>query len=233
MRRRHPNLVSYDELDENSKQLDRNQISASLLSNSDQTSKIDLPVHVTIGLIGRNLVNREDINTIIRCLNEDILPELSSKLHDARLEFVTPLAPGSDFIIAQTVREYFKNQPSKYKISIIKCSNNRELVRKYFAKAQTSHFWKIDGSVSSLQIENDQSEIELALNEFQADCQIIEIYHERDASFSRQLAENSNYFASRIDILIAYLGQPNSDGSSNTHETVKKAKQSDKKVIVL
>ena len=124
-RKQHPDLVDYEELSDSTKIYDMEQIEflRDYLSGPKRVKdilKIDKDIEPArpdywIGFIGKNLISPQEATTLSEKLIEDVLAPVIASHPTSYFTIVTPLAPGSDFVMTQSAIDYFvlKNVPHR------------------------------------------------------------------------------------------------------------------------
>ena len=122
-RREHDNLVTYDELTENEKEYDRDQIKlidTRLIERSDiKAGETALRHDHWIGLIGRNRVDASDAQWAADELSDHILPSLAERHADAHFTIVTPLAPGLDYVLTRAALSWLQERGIAHRLLIV------------------------------------------------------------------------------------------------------------------
>ena len=103
----HDTMVDYEQLTEEYKEYDREAVD--LLTSPDlMRHTLDHPAwrpEKRIALIGHNHLSTEEAHYADQQMREHVLPSLLAEYPDHLLTFVTPLAPGSDLILAKAVTD--------------------------------------------------------------------------------------------------------------------------------
>lgn len=233
-RRRHNNLVPFDKLDEGTQLYDLEQVQRLLYNLQDkQTRPSTMFQQVTIGLIGNNRLTAAQAETIQDQMSTNILPELESKYPNHRLTFLSPLAPGSDLILSQCVSDYFLASASnRTGILGVHSIEKNELVSAFLDQWEEGHTWSLHHTFPDEfnELETkiaDQKRfqfIESALNDFQKERTIIDLYNPNSADQAVRFEANANYFAWVPNILIACIDKSKKSGKSGTAQTIKNAR---------
>lgn len=123
-RRFHDNLVPYGRLSESVKAYDRDQITLLEKSILDRRSAPGDDMSLVrmdhwIGLIGRNGITCRDAEWLQRELTDRILPRLIAAHPHACLTLVTPLAPGSDYVLTETALRFFRSKSVAHRLLVV------------------------------------------------------------------------------------------------------------------
>jgi len=228
----HPNLVDYSELDEDTKDKDREQIFTLFRDKKFTEYKKQSQQTISVGVIGRNQITQEEANYIRQSLLNKILPELIQTYGSDELSFYTPLAPGSDLIAAQTIEEFFKTNNHPYQVRIVESASFSKLAEAYLNDAKDGNCWGFDATFQPA-ARPLSGDITSVLEAFANRHCKINICTSRTKSFSSQLKINAEYFSSKMDLLLAYQGSRKKGGKSGTIETVANAKQNGIETMII
>lgn len=133
-RRTHPCLVPYEDLSEDIKDYDREQIDVvQRVMNENQSKDAQTRREVLIGLLGHNSITPEQAASVRHRLNEEILPELHARYPEAHFTLITPLAPGSDLILTQAALKFFKDRGAPHRLLILRALPVDAVVNDYNA----------------------------------------------------------------------------------------------------
>ncbi len=112
-RKIHTNLVSYEELDEPTKDYDRDQIKlldGPLLSEKPLSDNAELiRVDHWLGLIGTNALTDDEKRELRRRLNDEILPDLLEHNAAHCFTLATSLTPGADLVLTKTMLDFLES----------------------------------------------------------------------------------------------------------------------------
>lgn len=185
-----------------------------------------------VGLIGHNQISRATADLIKKRLKEIIFPELESKYTKIRFVFLTPAAPGSDLVMAETVDEYFQGKDN-YDLRIVKSVDEKTLLTGYLNKATENSVWS---SVHQIIPEQNESTLEervrFAIKDIENGRKFIDISTNKNNETRNPFILNSQYFASRPDILIAHFdSKKKTHGKAGVKQTIRDAKQNNIEVI--
>ncbi|NOZ10256.1 MAG: hypothetical protein GXP09_04330 [Gammaproteobacteria bacterium] len=153
-RKLHPNIVPYESLDEQTRDFDRNQIrllDRSLLTRVEDGGNQDLiRKDCWIGLIGKNHIDAEE-GDWLREQIADILRKLADRNPDVHLTLVTPLAPGSDYVMTKTAVEYLQKHNVPHRLLIIEAVPEARMIEDYKKVFEAGAAWngepRIDNTV--------------------------------------------------------------------------------------
>jgi len=122
-RRKIHNLLGkkYAELDEETKGYDRKQINVinEKILNRGEKNDVTIRHDHWIGLIGHNHITAEESVYIEDALVNEILPKLTTNHKEAFVTLVTPLAPGSDLLMAQLALSYLCEHKIPHRLLVI------------------------------------------------------------------------------------------------------------------
>lgn len=111
-RKIHTNLVPYDELDESTKDYDRDQIKlldGPLLTERPLTDNAELiRVDHWIGLVGTNALSEDEARELRRRLTEETLPQLLAQNTAHCFTLATSLTPGADLVLTKTMLDFLE-----------------------------------------------------------------------------------------------------------------------------
>ncbi len=231
-KRFHPNIAPYRELTEDVKELDREQIRSLTRPKKGLQQDSSMRPVLSVGLIGRNQLDETEALHIYKSLREKILPELCQKYPGHELRFFSPLAPGSDLIACQSMEDYFKTANQLHQLYVITCAGIDEIVAAYLDQATDKRCWTLDENLKP-KCTKPAHEIVKTLETFSSRYKHIDICNVRASTLTERLAINSEYIATRMDVLVAYLGDSSKNGPSGTIETVELASKNEIPTIAI
>lgn len=149
-RRLQPHLIKYSELTEDVNKYDR--VSANKLYNFilKKNHKKDLPKirkEVRIGLIGKNAITAAEAKEIRQQLNTKILPEVISTYPEAHFTLLTPLAPGSDFVLTQSCLEQLATNQISHGLIVLESVPEKAMIDDWEPNFKAGCSW--DGRLTS------------------------------------------------------------------------------------
>ena len=132
-RKIHDNLVPYERLTEAIKEYDRDQVrqlDAAMLERADHAGDMVRDDH-WIGLIGRNSISAEDAAWLRRELTERLLPRLLARHPSACFTVVTPLAPGSDYVLADATVHFLRDKGVVHRLLVVEGVPESAMIEDY------------------------------------------------------------------------------------------------------
>ena len=219
----HPDLVPYADLDEATKDLDRTQVRELIRKFSDDSTAVSGRKVISVGLIGRIQISLEEAKHISQTLSQDTLPRLFQDYPEARFRFFTPLAPGSDLVSAQAVETFLADREQIQKIYIVECADPSSLVEVYQVDRRPESCWGLNEEQLPM-ISELTEEILGCIRSYSKRHQTVNICTKRDQTFRQLIETNADYFATKMDVLIAYEGSNAGRGKFGTTDTVHRAK---------
>ena len=168
VRRIHPSIQLWDELPDDEKYKDVRQIESvrQALKAHSPGAAVTVRQEIVVGLIGHNFVTMDQVRNIRQQLRDRVLPALHGNYANYFFTLVTPLAPGSDFILAQAALEWFKEQGIPHRLLIVQAITLDKVVADYqdnwerggswdgFSVKQHGAEWKQDSKVILTQLES-------------------------------------------------------------------------------
>lgn len=122
-RKLHPNLVPYQALDEPTRTLDRKQVTLldrSLIKRVGGAKRDDLiRWDRWIGLVGKNRIDADEGDWLRSCILDTMLPRLLADHPDVHWTLVTPLAPGSDLVMATQLSAELARRELPHRLLIV------------------------------------------------------------------------------------------------------------------
>lgn len=115
---------------------------------------VDKPINngflyeVGVGLIGHNFITPDQAQHIRRKLLAEVLPALYAKYSQHRFSLLTPLAPGSDFLLAKAMGEWFAEHAVPWRLQIVRTIQPDIVVEKYHSAWSRGGSWNGEKSPS-------------------------------------------------------------------------------------
>jgi len=148
-RRIHPNLRhDYEELSEQHKEYDRQQIRQ--LNNhfiehlKSGDPRINLRLDYWVGLVGANFLSPDEARDIDRFMAERVMPHIGTSAPDASLTFVTPLAPGSDYILTSAAMRYCRDNSVPHRLILVEGVPDSHMIDDYRVAYERGGAWSAD-----------------------------------------------------------------------------------------
>lgn len=150
--RLHPSLVLWHDprLSEAEKAKDLEQIEYVRLTLLQQAGQEPITVRyqTTIGLIGHNFLTSEQVSRVLKQLHSRVLPAIAQQYAHHFLTLFTPLAPGSDFILAKAMTDWLSLHAIPHRLVVIQSIGLEAVVAAYKKAWQQGGSW--DGSEHGL-----------------------------------------------------------------------------------
>ncbi len=120
-RRIHDNLVGFDKLDKTAQDYDFQQIELlddKILDRRDDTTSDRNVIRrdIWIGLIGHNAIRLKEAERIAYCVATDVLSKICARFPNACYTLVSPLAPGSDYVMTQAALDYLEREKKMHRL---------------------------------------------------------------------------------------------------------------------
>lgn len=145
-RKLHPNLLqSYDALSDNDREYDREQIrklAAEFIAyRPSGDPDITLRLECVIGLVGVNRLTLEEARELTAFMIGNLMAYCCETMPDVYLTFITPLAPGSDYIMARTALDYCENEGIPHRLLIVEGVPECNMIDDYRAAYDAGAAW--------------------------------------------------------------------------------------------
>lgn len=154
LRRIHGSIRLWGELPEAEKRKDVTQLESvrKALKEHLPGAPVTVRQEIVVGLIGHNFVTLAQAGNVRQQLCAKVLPELRAKYPNHFFTLVTPFAPGSDFILAQTALEWLKKEGVPHRLLIVQAITLDKVVADYAGN------WERGGSWDGVSVRQDKAE---------------------------------------------------------------------------
>ena len=235
-KRLHPDLVPFERLCESRKDYDRNQV-RDLLDKYRTFSKqvSSLQANILIGIIGHNQIDEDEMRLMEKRLESDILPSILKRFISSQISFLTPLAPGSDLVMAQTVEKFLLSTPNQnHNIMVIDSVSRSDLLDGYIDSMRPGTIYSADCEINEFPKEMLSEKIGECRDNFCKDKTLIDISTAASKMHDSVFQSNADYFSSIPDIIIAYLDDKRSNhGPCGVKKTIQRAEELGKEIILI
>ncbi len=231
--RLHPSLVLWHDprLSTAEKAKDLEQIDYVRLTLQQQAGQEPITVryHTAIGLIGHNFLTPEQAQRVLQSLQTVILPALSQQYPQHFFTLFTPLAPGSDYLLAKAMTDWLSTQAIAHRIIPIQTIGLPTVVAAYQSAWQQDGSW--DGSEHTLKAKMPWSQAQdLILQGLRSFIQqtpscttIVDLRPEGQAEFAQHtlaFQHAARWLVRHCQHLIAVYDPKRSGGAGGTAETL-------------
>ncbi|HXZ67934.1 MAG TPA: RyR domain-containing protein, partial [Alphaproteobacteria bacterium] len=149
-RKIHSDLVPYSELDEATKEYDRDQVrlldGRVLLKRATQPAGDLIRIDHWVGLVGHNGIDEYEAAWMRRELVESILPKALASGSEHCVTLVTQLAPGSDFVLAKAALDFLDQNRFVHRLLVVAGVPERVLIEDFMEHFHAGK--SLDGSPS-------------------------------------------------------------------------------------
>ncbi|QTR51213.1 RyR domain-containing protein [Candidatus Thiothrix anitrata] len=142
-RRLHPAIRLWEDLSEAEQSKDVNQIENVRRSLIEEygTSAVSVRQELVVGLIGHNYLTFEQAQHVCRQLQASVLPELLRSYPGFFFTLLTPLAPGSDFILASEALRWFGERKIPSRLLVVQAISLEKVVDAYRVNWEGGASW--------------------------------------------------------------------------------------------
>ncbi len=171
--RTHPSIVLWDDLPEDERKKDVKQIESvrKALKRDLKDHPVTVRQELTIGLIGHNYLSVKQADYITQKLRTEVLPTIYKDHENHFITLLTPLAPGSDFILARESIAWLTENKIPHRLLIAQAIKLDKVVADYKHAWDKAGSWNGEtnaavSSISKLDWKEARKEIELELQDF-------------------------------------------------------------------
>lgn len=238
--RTHPALISYEDLSDEVKEFDRDMIRA---IQKYLHRDVDLPPtvkrEVRLGLFGHNKVTNDEKADMLRELDQTVMPGL---VHTHKHDFIsvcTPLAPGTDTILAEAVLGKLKDAGIDHRLVVVRTLPLENVIDDFLRNYSDGDAWRsVEDAPQSDDAPDVKSEMSAhisALSESVANAYIADMttpglsfndFASDDGLRVNAYDRAASWLVEKSEIIIAYNDPRRGDGGKGgTRETLEKAQK--------
>ncbi len=237
--RTHPALISYKDLSEEVKDFDRDLIRAIaqyLLREGDLPT---VKREVRLGIFGHNKVTHDEKAHMLRELDQTVMPGL---MHTHKHDFIsvcTPLAPGTDTILAEAVLGKLKDAGIDHRLVVVRSLPLNNVIDDFLKNYSDGNAWRLveeaPQSDDAPDVKSEMSAHISALSESVANAYVADLtppglsfddFATDDRLRVSAYDRAASWLVEKSEIIIAYHDpQRGAGGKGGTRETLEKARK--------
>jgi len=237
--RTHPALVSYEDLSEEVKDFDRDLIRSIAQHLLREGGPPTVKREVRLSLFGHNKVSHDEKAHMLRALDQTVMPKL---MHTHKHDFIsvcTPLAPGTDTILAEAVLGKLKDAGIDHRLVVVRTLPLNNVIDDFLRNYSDGDAWRsVEDAPQSADAPDVRSEMAAhisALSESVANACIADLttpglsfddFASDDGLRVSAYDRAASWLVEKSEIIIAYNDPRRGDGGKGgTRETLEKARK--------